>query len=803
MERRRSRHCHQATGVALLALLSPAGYAEEYGALPAAPRAIAAVPETTLYLRLVVNGQEDNDIVPVISRQQHFAVPADVLIRNHVRIGEQTRGLINVDTLANVQMEYDAANQLLRLTVPEEWFPQQSIGDSALLPYAIPQSDAGLLLNYDAYYNDPHQGSQTLTTWLEQRLFNSAGMLSNTGTYRTSTGSGGSKGYLRYDTSWRYSDEKNRVSWQIGDFVSDALTWNNAMRMGGLRVSRNFGIRPDLVTYPLMQYSGTAAVPGTVDLFINGYKSSTSEVNAGPFTLTNVPYINGAGEATVVTADALGRQVTTSVPFYVSNTLLQQGLSDFDFSAGALRKKYGIAGANYADSAFSGFYRYGISNWLTLASHAEAMRGMASGGLGADAGVGYWGTLSTSYSQSQSRKKGSAESIDSQHGRGSQYTVGYSYYSTLFSLNAQHAARSRSYQDLSVHSAGGRLSKQSDQVTFSTTPFGNHSGTMGLGYFDIRARDGSRTRLGNLSYSQSIWGGASLYLSLNKTFNERGYSSQLQLMLPFSNGTTSTASLEKNNRGRYQERVTLNRSVPVDGGVGWNLSWGEGTSQYRQADATWKTQLLTLQGGVWGEPGRYSKWADVSGSVIYMDSSLFAANRINDAFIVVSTDRYAGIPVKYENQRIGKTNRNGHILVPWASAWYPSKLEIDALDLPVNAEVTEVEKRVTVREGSGALVKFTVQIVREATITLVDNQNRPLPVGTPVTELQSGQQAIVGYGGQVWFSHLQKDSVLMIYPQGAQACRHALSLPEDNQTAFRAGPFVCPTISSMPGEAEK
>ena len=38
-------------------------------------------------------------------------------------------------------------------------------------------------------------------------------------------------------------------------------------------------------------------------------------------TLTNVPFINGAGEAVVVTTDALGRQVSTSVPFYVTSTL--------------------------------------------------------------------------------------------------------------------------------------------------------------------------------------------------------------------------------------------------------------------------------------------------------------------------------------------------------------------------------------------------------------------------------------------------------------------------------------------------
>lgn len=70
-------------------------------------------------------------------------------------------------------------------------------------------------------------------------------------------------------------------------------------------------------------------MPSSVDLYINSYKNSTTNVNPGPFTLDTVPYINGAGEARVVTTDALGRQVSTLVPFYVASNLLQAGMSDF------------------------------------------------------------------------------------------------------------------------------------------------------------------------------------------------------------------------------------------------------------------------------------------------------------------------------------------------------------------------------------------------------------------------------------------------------------------------------------------
>lgn len=108
----------------------------------------------------------------------------------------------------------------------------------------------------------------------------------------------------------------------------------SSVRLGGFQVQRNYSTRPDLITYPLPQFIGQAALPSTVDLIINGQKTSSTEVQSGPFILNNVPFINGKGEAVVVTTDAVGRQVTTSVPFYISNTLLKPGLFDYSLSLG-------------------------------------------------------------------------------------------------------------------------------------------------------------------------------------------------------------------------------------------------------------------------------------------------------------------------------------------------------------------------------------------------------------------------------------------------------------------------------------
>lgn len=776
--------------VVLAILATSLAHAQEYDSLPAAPQSVAPLSSFTYYLMLSVNGRVDTQVIPVLYRNGHYLVEAGALTRNHVRPGAQKSGLIDVNALPQVGVEYDSINQQLKLTVPTDWLPVQNVTSASMLNYVPAISDSGMLFNYDAYYLKSYSGRQTLSVWLEPRLFSDYGQVTSTGTWRrtfTGDNSDADSGYLRYDTSWRYSDEEQMVSYQLGDFVSDSLTWSNSVRMGGLRISRNFSVRPDLVTYPLLQYSGTSAVPSSVDLFINGYKASSNNLDAGPFTLTNVPYINGSGEATVVTTDALGRQVVTNIPFYVSNTLLREGLSDFDVSLGTLRSNYGVRNADYAHGASSLIYRYGLTNYLTLSGHSELSDGLALSGVGSDITPGRWGTFSNAYSFDGSK--------------GQRYSLGYSYYTHAFGIAVQHSQRTHGYEDLSTFRTHAQLSRRSDQATFSTSPFGRGGGTLGIGYFDILAWDNSRTRLLNLSYSRSMWGNSSLNLSLNKTLGESGYSAQLQVSIPLGSDLSASAQLQRDSSGEYAERFALSKTAPSDGGIGWNLGYSTGNSQYRQADMSWKTAYATLQGGMYGDRGEENYWGGLKGSLVYMGNALFATNNVNDGFIVVSTDGYSDVPVRYENRPVGKTDSQGYMLIPWVNAWYPARVEIDTLNLPLDASAEVVEKKVAVREGSGALVSFPVKTVRSVTLRLVDSHGDPLPLGSLATELNSGQSSVVGYDGMIFLSNLPRENSLSVQLLTGGQCHQSFTLADRTTTPAQPGPLRCDAGSHSSTEA--
>lgn len=97
------------------------------------------------------------------------------------------------------------------------------------------------------------------------------------------------------------------------------------------------------------------------------------------------------------------------------------------------------------------------------------------------------------------------------------------------------------------------------------------------------------------------------------------------------------------------------------------------------------------------------------GSVVLMDGELFAANKINDAFVVISTDGHPDVPVSYENQPVGKTNNKGYLLVSGVSAYYPASYRIDTLNLPADTRLKETERRVAIRRHNGYLVDFPME----------------------------------------------------------------------------------------------
>ncbi len=71
--------------------------------------------------------------------------------------------------------------------------------------------------------------------------------------------------------------------------------------------------------------AGSAALPSTVDVLINNRRGATSSVQPGPFEITDVPIVTGAGQVQLVVRDLLGRETVISQGYYVAPHVACQG----------------------------------------------------------------------------------------------------------------------------------------------------------------------------------------------------------------------------------------------------------------------------------------------------------------------------------------------------------------------------------------------------------------------------------------------------------------------------------------------
>src|SRR5690606_6705426 len=234
--------------------------------------------EATLYLDLRVNGAPVG-VVPVQQTGEELSVRVSDLSSAGVNISmlaDANAPWLSLGRAPGVRYRYDVNALLLELTVPPEWLAVQRL-DETLNSAQHANSSAGLALNYGVHVIDGEAQPVLASLWSQQRMFGALGVFTNTGLRRYSADGESSpragnrqRGYVRFDTAWFSSNEQQLYSWTIGDLVTSAQTWSAPARIAGVRLARDFRLRPDLITYPLPQFAGQAATPSTLDLFING-----------------------------------------------------------------------------------------------------------------------------------------------------------------------------------------------------------------------------------------------------------------------------------------------------------------------------------------------------------------------------------------------------------------------------------------------------------------------------------------------------------------------------------------------------
>ncbi len=218
--------------------------------------------------------------------------------------------IIPLDSIAGLSYVYDEENQVIDLEISEAVRRPKELDAAQLKGDLEPTASYGMVLNYTAFGAASYNIEEDLAAInggslnLDARAFSPFGTLRQTGIVGTTTFSDFDA--LRLDTSWTYSDEKRALTAQLGDIVSGGLSWTRPVRLGGAQIRRNFRVRPDLITMPVPVVEGSARVPSTLDVYIDGMKAYSGALQEGPFRVDNLPVYTQDGTMRVVLTDATG-----------------------------------------------------------------------------------------------------------------------------------------------------------------------------------------------------------------------------------------------------------------------------------------------------------------------------------------------------------------------------------------------------------------------------------------------------------------------------------------------------------------
>ena len=729
----------------------------------------------------------------------------------------EAEDLVVIEDITGVTYRYDDGEQKINFSAPDEQRVTKSYDARPSTQATAPtRNEYGAVMNYTLFgaankeLSGASGGPVSFSggnASLDLRAFSPYGTLSQTAIVGTTL----SKNFdtLRLDTTFSYSDPDRVLTYRVGDTISGGLAWTRPIRLGGVQIQRNFGLRPDLVTLPLPSVSGSAAVPSTVDVYVNGLKTFSQDVGSGPYQISNLPVMSGGGTARIVLNDATGRSVESSLPFYMSPKLLREGLWDFSAEAGVPRIGYGVESFSYVlDAVASASARRGVFEWLTLEAHGEGGAGLINGGLGAVLSAGSWGAVTVA---------GSASHFDG--------ALGYQGYAALdtqlLGLNF-HASSQRTfgkYNDLAAVTARAlpALTSQTGRpndvsITDSITgllPATSYLpakfldtvsvsaalpyklGNVGAGFLHLETADGKRSDIVNMSYSRPLFWDASLYLSAFVDLKDKKTAGVFAGMsIPFGEAKSASVGASQTSNGTTLTADASKTIQPEVGSYGWRIHDGEGATTYRFASGQYRASVAQVEGSVWQDSQAVGGSVQAQGAISTMGGGVFLSNRIDDSFAVVD----AGAPdvdVMYENRAAGKTNGRGQVLIPSLRSYQPNNIAIDPKGLPLNADISSTQAVVTPADRTGVLVRFNVKTeVQSAIVVLTDRSGKFLPAGMAGRLDGTEETFIVGYDGRAYIKELGETNDVVV-TTAAGECRASFPYKPQKDEQVVIGPVVC------------
>ena len=750
-----------------------------------------------LFLDVILNQSDPNVLGRFLQQDNQLFIFKDTLQQLKLNlptdINASSAEYYLLEDIPFIEYNYDSLNQKIYFNVDVRALNQIShytaytVIEPAKLDPA--QDRPGILLNYD-FYSQYSEDYFSLNGTNEFRLFGlgEGGILSVSSNYSyTHTNQNSELSALVLDTYWQRDFPEKMFTIRIGDVQSKSLAWSRSTRLGGVSLSKDFSLQPYQITTPLESFKGEVSLPSTVDLFINGLKQTTQQVVPGQFEIETIPIITGTGQAQVIVTDINGQQRILNFSLYGTNQLLKDQLSDWSFSLGQTRLAYGEQSFKYDDHLVgNASYRYGLTKNLTIESHIEFAPDLYLMGGGIIQRLGdRAGMLNAAYSFSNYH-----------HFSGTIYQLGYNWTSRYLNFFYNTTRQSDDYYDISGLSSSNSP-KRSDQVFLG---FNNKLGQFGTSYIYQEYSPASSNEFITFNWSYSFPNNYYLNLSANHDLTQEDTRYYLSLNIPLEKKRTVNLSYQQDQE---QEKLSLNARQAISrdvGGWGWQL----------QADTARDTQNIQAQIAQMHDYGEWnigfqevkskniSSWianSALSGSVLMMNQSFFPMQRSFDSFALISTSQISDIPVKLENRYVGKTNKNGELVVTSLNPYQNNRITIDPLELPPDYHIETTVKNAVPRYASGVFLEFPISQILAIQAVIKQADGNFIKAGTNVWATEdfdledTGPLTIVAHDGMIYIENPKANKFYL--KQNDQICSFEIKDLSDQKGIIDLGELIC------------
>jgi outer membrane usher protein len=684
-----------------------------------------------------------------------------------------------LESVPDLLYRIDRARLVLALTVPAAGFDSSAVSLRRAPAAPSNSSAAGVYLNYSMVASRRQAAEGTFGAAVDAVIFSGAGALVAGAVVR---GDRHGLSVQRTETYWRTDWPEQMKALVIGDAVGGTGGWSRPVRYGGVRYGRDFALAPGYIAYPLPTVSGSAALPSTVDVLVNNQRQSSASVKAGPFDLSNVPVVSGAGAITLVVRDLRGVETVLTQDYYSSPLLLAAGLSDFSAESGALRRNYG-AKDDYGPLFAAGTYRYGLASGLTLGARAELQRTRQAGGVEA---TGLLGSIAVA--RAAAAWSHSADGVTEPRS-GARWLAAIERVGLRGGGALQWERFDAGFVQFGDEGAEIRP-RTRVQANFGMAL--GSSNSAGMSYVRQTSWSGERFTLVGFNLDMALLGRAHLSAYASKQLAPAaGWSGGLNLIVPLGGQTTLTASSGRGSAGRAANIVQASRSAPPAQGWGWSVRASDAQNREMQAGVVRNTSFGRFGVDVNAGADANAMRVSADGSLGWFEGLPFAARRIDQgAFAVVRVGDLEGVAISRSNQVMGITNSRGLAFVPGLLPYQANVLTLESDNLPLDVNIGSVRREVVPNARSGVLLDFPVRRARNALATLRQADGAPVPLGARVTVLPGNQEFIVAKRGQVYLMDVQGASRIDVrWKDGS--CTLPLALGPAASGESQLGPLVC------------